>query len=469
MLVNMEIVIKLSFVSYYSSPKIFISLIFNELPNLFSIIRLFFVLGTCAINPIISIVALITDKIIQNHLERKQLEKLINTYKSEIDRVKTKIEKSKSDEEKERMEKYNAELKKDLDKLKDYESNLYSEKENDEREGYDDYEFDDDFNFDDNEDWGLDEDDLKFEQSELNNLSSIIYISELTNSINEGLLDTDLDGIVYNNIFKFDNDTIDAITDFSITVPSILEKGKLCKALESHRQELRDKDFMSNIMRIDCLNENIRKINNSNRLYNITNNTKGLICTLNWVNEMVTTTNCSTILEMDFSNTIKLAMNKLKKAAVNLSDKEKKISNDIDVSMASISKGLEDALRNDNRESIIKGRILPSASKTIKIALVTGATWAVSPAVAVIGALGAFACSTKLKAKERQLVLDDIEIELKMCERYLRMAEDKNDMEAIRQIEITQRNLERQRQRIKYKMNVVYNQNVPDVGHENDD
>ena len=41
----------------------------------------------------------------------------------------------------------------------------------------DDYEFDDDFNFDDNEDWGLDEDDLKFEQSELNNLSSIIYIS----------------------------------------------------------------------------------------------------------------------------------------------------------------------------------------------------------------------------------------------------------------------------------------------------
>ena len=104
------------------------------------------------------------------------------------------------------MEKYNAELKKDLDKLKDYESNLYSEKENDEREGYDDYEFDDDFNFDDNEDWGLDEDDLKFEQSELNNLSSIIYISELTNSINEGLLDTDLDGIVYNNIFKFDNE-----------------------------------------------------------------------------------------------------------------------------------------------------------------------------------------------------------------------------------------------------------------------
>lgn len=441
--------------------------IVNGLPNIFTIIRLFFIAGTCAINPIISVVALITDKIIQNHLERKQLEKLINTYKSEMDKVKTKIEKAKSDEEKDRMERYNAELKKDLEKLKDYERNLYSEKENDEREDYSDYEFDDDFDFDfGDDDWDLDESQL--ESSQLNNLASILYLSELVENINEGLLDTDLDGVVYNNIFKFDNDTIDAITDFSITVPVILEKNKLREALESHREELREKNFMANIMRIDCLNENIRKINNSSQSYNVTNNTKGLICTLNWINEMVMTTNCSTILEMDFSNTVKLAMNKLKKAAVNLSDKEKKISNDIDVSMASISRGLEDALRNDNRESIIKGRILPSASKTIKIALTVGAAWAISPAIAVIGALGAFACSTKLKAKERQLVLDDIEIELKMCERYLRMAEDKNDMEAIRQIETTQRNLERQRQRIKYKMNVVYNQKVPDVAGNDD-
>lgn len=441
--------------------------IVNGLPNIFSIIRLFFIAGTCAIHPVIAVVTLITDKIIQNHLERKQLEKLINTYKSEIDKVKDKIEKSKSDEEKDRMERYNAELKKDLDKLKDYERNLYSEKENDDREDYDDYEFDDDFDFDFGDDeWDTDESQL--ESSQLNNLASVLYISELVQNINEGLLDTDLDGVVYNNIFKFDNDTIDAITDFSITVPVILEKKKLREALERYREELRE-NFMSNIMRIDCINENIRKIDKSSQSYNVTNNTKGLICTLNWINEMVTNTNYSTILEMDFSNTVKLAMNKLKKAAINLSDKEKKISNDIDMSMASVSRGLEDALRNDNRESIIKGRILPSASKTIKIALVTGAAWAVSPAVAVIGAIGAFACSTKLKAKERQLVLDDIEIELKMCERYLRMAEDKNDMEAIRQIEITQRNLERQRQRIKYKMNVVYNQKVPNTAGGNYD
>ena len=86
----------------------------------------------------------------------------------------------------------------------------------------------------------------------------------------------------------------------------------------------------------------------------------------------------------------------------------------------------------------------------------------------MIGVLGTFACYKKNSAKERQLVLDDIEIELKMCERYLKLAEEKNDMKAIRQIEIIQRNLLRQQQRIKYKMKVYYNQNTPSVNKDED-
>ena len=62
----------------------------------------------------------------------------------------------------------------------------------------------------------------------------------------------------------------------------------------------------------------------------------------------------------------------------------------------------------------------------------------------------------------------DIEIELKMCERYLKQAEEKNDMKAIRQIEMTQRNLQRQQQRIKYKMHVIYNQKVPNIENNDD-
>jgi hypothetical protein len=124
---------------------------------------------------------------------------------------------------------------------------------------------------------------------------------------------------------------------------------------------------------------------------------------------------------------------------------------------------METAMMNDNREAVIKGKLLPSASKCIKIACALGVAWAINPAVAVIGAIGAFACSRKLKAKERQLVLDDIEIELKMCERYIREAEEKGELKKVRQLEIIQRNLQRQQQRIKYNMRVIYNQNVPNV------
>ena len=171
---------------------------------------------------------------------------------------------------------------------------------------------------------------------------------------------------------------------------------------------------------------------------------------------------------MNITNTLKLAMNRLKNTATKLSDKEKQISNNIDVAVGNVSKGIEKSMMNDSRESIIKGSVLPSASKCIKMALVLGVEWAINPAIAVITALGAFACQKRLSSKERQLVLDDIEIELKMCERYMRQAEDKNDMKAVRQIEQIQRNLQRQQQRIKYKMKVIYNQNVPNAAGGDD-
>ena len=222
-------------------------------------------------------------------------------------------------------------------------------------------------------------------------------------------------------------------------------------------------------MTIDTINNNLYKIKESSNTYNINNDPKGVMSVLTWLNEVAKyNSDVQYINEMNITNSLKIALKRLKNTAMKLSDKEKQISNALDVSVNNASKSIEQAMMNDNREAIIRGRVLPSASKTIKLAIATGAAWAINPALAVINALGMFACSKNLKAKERQLVLDDIEIELKMCERYLRQAEEKNDMEAIRQIEITQRNLERQRQRIKYKMHVIYNQRTPDVKSKDD-
>ena len=168
------------------------------------------------------------------------------------------------------------------------------------------------------------------------------------------------------------------------------------------------------------------------------------------------------LIEGSFTNSIKLASEKVKKTLTKLSDKEKQASKSIDVAANNVKKAMEKSLTNDNRESVIKGSVLPCASKTIKLAITTAGLALINPAIAVIGALGWLATSKHYKAKERQMVLDEIEIELKMCEKYIEIAESKNDMKALKKLLTIQRELERQRQRIKYNMKVKFGQKYYD-------
>ena len=435
-----------------------------ELPNIFVIVRAAFIISAASFSPVIGLIAFITNELIKCGLSRKQLDKVIKAYKAEISSVKSKIEKTKDKDTKEHYEKYLAELKKDLEKIETYSKDLYTEEENDERDAANS---DDDYNFDDDDwdddDW--DDDDWDFEEA-----SRMICIGNYISSISEQFTDADacdLDGIIHNNIYKLDNDSIDTLTDLSIAVPVVIDKDKLKQTLIDYRTTLREaRASMKNYIRIDCINENLDKLNKSGYSYNTSKNSYDIMLYLACVNEIAKINNSDYVLEMDFTNTIKLAVNNLKRNAIKLSDKEKQISNNIDVSANNVSKSIEDALMSGNREAVIRGRMIPSASKTIKWALGLGIAWAINPALSVIAAIGAFACSKKLQAKERQLILDDIDIELKMCERYIRQYEDKGDLKKVRQCEQIQRSLERQKQRIKYKMITVYHQKVPDVKNE---
>lgn len=445
--------------------------IVDEVPHVLTILRVSFVASTYAINPIIGILTTITSLALKLTLTRKQTEKMVKAYQKELDKTKEKIDKTEDKEKKDRLTKYRDALKQDYEKIHNYELNLYTDEENDERDAYS---YDPDFDVSaaaDDDDWNLDDDEWNLDESALSNAASIIIVSELLTSISEMTVDNNLDGIIYNNIFKMPDNAIDALTDFSITVPVILERDKLCEALQDYRNTLRkNSKGIENYIRIECLNENIDKLENCNRTYDTTNNMKGVIAYLSCLNELAKLEyDNSYVLEMNFVNTLKLAVDNLKRGAMKLSDKEKQISNSIDMSVSSVSKGLEQAMTSDNREAVIKGKILPSASKCIKLALGLGVSWAINPAIAVIGAIGWFACTKKLQAKERQLVLDDIEIELKMCDRYIKQAEDKDDLKKVRELEKVQRNLQRQQQRIKYKMHVIYKQDIKSPEEINDD
>ena len=426
-----------------------------ELPNILSLVRVVFVIGTGAIHPVLMLCSFIADQIIHIHLSRKQLEKIVKAYNSEIESVEAKIEKTKNDDDRENLEKYKEELEKDLEKIKSYENEMYSEEENDERlYGDNDFGDDDDFEFEDSE-----FDDIDFDEA-----AAIEILATQMNAISEALIDDSVEGVVFNNIFKLDNDCIDALTDFSITVPVVLEKDKLRDCLCSYRDEIRESAHTTkDYVRIDCLNENIYKLSNSGTSYITASSMKDAMHYLYCLNEIMKIKADNYIIEMDFTNSIKLAMKQLKNTAMKLPDKEKQLSSNIDVAANNTAKAIEKALMNGNREAVIRGSMIPSASKCIKTAIIAGAAWAINPAVAVIGAIGAFACSKKLQKKERQLILDDIDIELRMCERYMRQAEDEGDMKKVKQIETIERNLKRQKQRIQYKTVTIYSKQTPSV------
>ena len=396
------------------------------------------------------------EKAFESHqmLNQQEAEKILLVYDSEIDHIKSKQEKIEDGFLASRAEAYLNCITANRDSIKNYISDTFSEDEESE---------------DENE-----------ESDGLNEAASIILISNLIGSlVSETVEDTiepDVDMIINGNVAKFSNDTIDAITDFSITIPSIIDKEKLRESLIANRDEIRSfkNRSMQDYIRIDCLNNNISRLSEDKMIYNTCSDTKACIAYLMCLNElkcMNSNSDAKYFSEaMSFTNTLKLAANNLKRSAIKLSDKEKAASNTIDMAIGQITKSMDREMSAAERERIVRGQILPPASKCIKYALMFGAAWLVNPAVAVIGAMGVYFTRKKSTMKERQMALDEIEVELKMCDRYIRMYEEQNDMQKLRQCEIIQRNLYRQQQRIRYKMKVDFRHadvsSVANVGGE---
>jgi hypothetical protein len=159
---------------------------------------------------------------------------------------------------------------------------------------------------------------------------------------------------------------------------------------------------------------------------------------------------------MSFTSKLKIASENLRRTALKLKDKDKQLSMKLDSELNRTMKAAKRAMISDSRESIIRGSFLPSASKCIHIALASGAAYLINPVLAVIGLIGFIGSSKVLNEKERNLILDDIDIEIKMCDKYLKIAEDKEDLSAVREIMKTKRDLERQRTRILYNKNYIF-------------
>ena len=144
--------------------------------------------------------------------------------------------------------------------------------------------------------------------------------------------------------------------------------------------------------------------------------------------------------------------NKGKKTVQNMSAADHKLSKALDQKVEAFKDKINKAAKNDRREAIVKGQLIPSASKVLKIAVASGVAFAVNPAIAIIGLLAGVGISKHSNAKERKLILDEIGIELKIVDKKIETAERNDDMKAYAELLRIKKKLEYERKRIKYKL-----------------
>ena len=251
---------------------------------------------------------------------------------------------------------------------------------------------------------------------------------------------------IYDGLEDLDEDDFDNITNIALSEKGLVDLDKLYSLYESYRNILHKSDNISKYRMTSCLQENMNKIKNSN-IIEENNNRFEVYNDLVRLNEGL-----QAIQETSVKNNIIIAKEKLKKAALKFSDKEKTMSRQLDNALANFNDNLQTKLSNKNREAVIKGRILPSASTTLKIALASGVAAMFNPVLAVIGALGALGASAAGTKKEKQFILDEIEIQLKLVEKKIQLAESNNDMKALEQLLKTEQKLKREKQRIIYRL-----------------
>lgn len=408
---------------YAKSPESII----DEVPDVFSFIRtgaLLCIAASSPIGPIIAGVTGLVSWLISKKINDKEATRLLNTIRSEKKKVKDKIDKASSDKKKKELEDY-------LDCLKNSENKVVN---------YLDTISTDDHSGDDDNDW----DDFDFEDESAVSVIANVFeaaayqIQSLTTytSINSSLPKMIEEGAKYN----FLSDLGDVIRESTVL------KNDYITALDDVR------DNSDVIVIRTAINRELEKCNEQDEKLTGLKSIIGMtIADRQLVNIQ------EEVLNEKFSlNTVKLALQNAKVKLRDLSTKEKSMWQSVDAAGSGLVKSIEKAMTSDRREAIIKGSIIPSFSKCIKGAIaLAGAGLVFGPMGALITALGGLAVSKTLNARERKLLFDEIDTELKVVEKEIEIAQNDGNMKKYRFLLNYQKKLTREYQRIRYGLKVA--------------
>ncbi len=422
----------------------------------------------------------------------KLAEDLYESLKTEKYKVNEKISGDIDEDQKERLSMYNTYIDKFINDVDIYLSNITG-KSNDDIINIENTKTDDDEN--------ITEQDLQI----------LAYIPAILNElkIDEYI---DIDNYLDKNLSIVPNDILIEICKFNRDYAQIIDNNHIINLLEKKLIDIKTgKSFSgTNIDKYNIINTyndciNILKENQNSPTSMTVEEAYNYIKAYNTINSVLNIIESSyntygTIMETSFGNTLKMAKERMVKAVSKLGDKEKEASKQIDSSVNRFVEGLRKLFTTNQRESIIKGTICPSASQAMKILLgatglsavgsvatkaaagatakaaagagvgkaataLTGAAKVLGalkfPVLVIISILTFVICSKKFKNKERMMVLDEIDIELQMVDKYIELAERKDDLVAYKQLLTIKRSLERDKQRIQYGMKVSGQRVIP--------
>lgn len=316
------------------------------------------------------------------------------------------------------------------------------------------------------------------------NVDALSEKLDIMNSAMENIYKRNLIECVEDSIDRYDTQTIVNIANIAKHNPSLLDPEELSAVFKRHLRDCRaiKHKTADDYVRIDNLKDKAEAL----RQYNdnvedcsiIDHNNANIDEAIAHLKVLEGYSNCiydfakypTVVNEMDIINTIKVASQKIKSKIGELDDSVVNISRQFDAQMDQLKRIIDNKeFESENREAVIAGNILPKASRIVKLAITSGIAALINPALSVVVILGYLGMSMKAQSKERRKVLEEIDIELEMTKRYLKKAEDDNQLEKQRELLKIKKRLEGQRARLAYNMTFKHGEHVPGNSNRDDD
>lgn len=419
-----------------------------ESKNLLALCFHFFIIvGATAITPWLGIAAFIASTLTRIHLTRASTKKALTAWHKQRAKAAKQLEDCKDEEKKKRLKEYIKGLDNGIEKL---ENHYDAMKDSEEKDAYDlrpdDYE-----GKNGGDDFG--DFDMKFENAD--------FAYAFSNNIAKSIIDfsNKFDQYeVYKNTMMphlFNNvEHAQYMTEFACRYPEFIEpravKRQITEAVRRERKS--DKPDYSKISKFNEL----KSLLNTPNVFEENTNPYDAIRTISEIGVDLKLME-SYIHEMSISSMVDLALDKVKSGLGKLDVRQQMISNQIDANARTVEKNFDKIARYGNREAVVKGDWLPPLSKCIKLVLGFGGLAFINPFLALVAAVAVGLARNKNLRQERQKFINELDVELVMVDKYIKQAEEKNDLERVRNLMLVKKKLQGHYAKMKWRMKVDYN------------